>query len=254
MNSESQPDDSDSEPEPGPDPESADAGGSVGDPFGAHTTSQQVQHNQVSAIVPEHVARGVFSTGAVVLQGQFEFVIDFLLRMSSPQQVAARIILPAPVVVRLIAALSDNISKHNARFGPIPIPIQQVPDPTADTAQQATAQELYDQLKLKDDVISGTYANAVMIGHTATEFSFDFITTFFPRSSVAARVFLASPNVPKLLESLKHALAQYQQRTTQSAPPPPPAPQPPPETDASSEEADSEEDDQDPPPAPDSGS
>ena len=38
------------------------------------------------------------------------------------------------------------------------------------------AQELYDQLKLPEDVVSGDYANAVMIGHTATEFSFSMST------------------------------------------------------------------------------
>ena len=60
--------------------------------------------------------------------------------------------------------------------------------------------------------MSGTYANAVMIGHTATEFSFDFITTFFPKSTVSSRVFLSAPNVPRLLDSLKHSWGQYQRK------------------------------------------
>lgn len=203
-----------SDPGPGPEP----------DPSGAH--SQEIRHSQVSAIVPERVARGTFSTGAVVLQGSHEFIIDFLLRMASPQQVAARIVLPPPVVGRLIAALRENLQKYEARFGPAAPkrPAESPPQP----ANQPSAQELYDQLKLQDDVISGTYANAVMIGHTATEFSFDFITTFFPRSAVAQRVFLATPNVPRLLESLTHSYAQYQKRIAeaqgQSGPPPAPPP------------------------------
>ena len=61
-------------------------------------------------------------------------------------------------------------------------------------------------------MISGTYANAVMVGHTGTEFSLDFITTFFPRSSVAARVYLAAPNIPRFLESLTHSWDQYQRK------------------------------------------
>ena len=52
---------------------------------------EEVQHSQISAVVPERVARGVFSTGAVVVQGPHEFILDFLLRMSQPQQVAARV-------------------------------------------------------------------------------------------------------------------------------------------------------------------
>jgi hypothetical protein len=78
--------------------------------------------------------------------------------------------------------------------------------------------------------MSGSYANAVMIGHTATEFSLDFITTFFPKSAVAQRVFLAAPNAKKLLDSLNHAFQQFQQRgknppgNPPSDNPPPPAP------------------------------
>ena len=46
----------------------------TGDP-GSFT--QEFQHTQVSARVPERVGRGVFCTGALVLQGPNEFVIDF---------------------------------------------------------------------------------------------------------------------------------------------------------------------------------
>ena len=32
--------------------------------------SQEIRHSHIGALVPAHVARGTFSTGAVVLQGQ----------------------------------------------------------------------------------------------------------------------------------------------------------------------------------------
>jgi hypothetical protein len=88
--------------------------------------------------------------------------------------------------------------------------------------QRQSAEELYSSLKMAEDVQSGTYANAVMIGHSPTEFSFDFITTFFPKSSVSARVFMATGNAKRLLDSLQHSFQQYQQRLRN--PPPPPAP------------------------------
>ena len=47
-----------------------------------------------SARVPESVNRGVFSTGAIVITGGSEFIIDFILRMGRPHQVVARMILP----------------------------------------------------------------------------------------------------------------------------------------------------------------
>jgi hypothetical protein len=190
---------------------------------------EEIQHAQISAVVPERVARGVFSTGAVVVQGAHEFILDFLLRMSQPQQVAARVVLPPGVVMQFIAALSDNLRNYESKYGPPLIPNSQAA--MAAAAPPVSAQELYEQLKLQDDVLSGSYANAVMIGHTPSEFCFDFITTFFPRSAVSCRVFMAAPGVPRLLESLKHSFEKFQQKFTQhggppAAPPPPQEPTP----------------------------
>ena len=78
---------------------------------------EEIQHSQVSALVPERVSRGVFSTGAVVVQGAHEFILDFLLRMSQPQQVAARVVLPPGVVAQFIAALTDNLNNYQSKFG-----------------------------------------------------------------------------------------------------------------------------------------
>ena len=220
-------------------------------PKPSEPVTQEIHHSQVSALVPEKVGRGSFSTGAVVLNGPHEFIIDFLLRMTKPHQVSARVIIPPGVVPRFIGALQENLDNYKRRFGE---PLQpQASSPSSGSPvgasgaeaqtqpkveagqqpgqvsqlQQSSAQDLYDQLKISDDEISGTYANAVMIGHTATEFSFDFITTFFPRSSVAKRVYLAAPNVPRLLDSLKHSFEQFQRKMASPRQNPPPPPEPP---------------------------
>ena len=199
----------DSEEDPQPEPEEG-------------PQTQEIRHSQVSAIVPERVARGVFSTGAVVVQGAHEFIVDFLLRMNSPQQLAARVVLPPAVMAKLIAALGENLKNYEGKFGP-----PTVPSPPGQQekkqGQQTSAEELYEQLKIPDDVMSGNYANAVMIGHSGSEFSFDFITTFFPRSAVSCRVFLSAPNVPRFLDSLKHSFEKYQNRQTPPNPNEPPA-------------------------------
>ena len=179
--------------------------------------SQEIRHSHIGALVPAHVARGVFTTGAVVLQGQHEFIVDFLLRMQQPQQVVARVVMPPVVVNQFIAALKENIQRYEDRFGPIQMPVI----PNQPQQQRQSAQDLYESLKISDDVQSGTYANAVMIGHSPTEFSFDFITTFFPRSSVSQRVFMASANAQRLLDSLKHSFQQFQERLHNPPPPPP---------------------------------
>lgn len=194
------------------------------DPEKRDVVSQEVQNTHIGALVPEKVAPGVFSTGAVVLNGPHEFILDFLLRMSKPQQVAARVVLPPGVVPRFIAALRENVSNYTQRFGNPAMPGTPAhplcPPATAEAfqqqmqqpQQQGSAQELYEQLKIKDTDLCGVYANAVMIGHTATEFLFDFITTFFPRSVVSCRVYMAAPNVLRLLESLSHSYEQYQRK------------------------------------------
>jgi hypothetical protein len=178
----------------------------------------QVKHPQLSARVPEHVSRGVFSTGVIVMTGQTEFVLDFVLRMAHPQQIVARVVLPLAVIPQVIAAVRDNIGKYQARFGEIPS--QPNPQPPAGQPRPSI-QEIYDDLRLPDELLSGTYANAVMVGHSTAEFYFDFITTFFPKSSVSSRIFMSSAQVPRLLDALtqtyddyarKLAAAQAQQR------------------------------------------
>lgn len=178
--------------------------------------NEQVQHSSVSARVPAHIGKGVFSTGAVVFDGAHEFVIDFLQRLGSPHGVAARIVLPHTVFSQYIAALRDNLRKYEQRFGPpaaLPAPPPNQP--------RASISDLYDQLKLPDEVMSGVYANAVMIGHTPSEFWFDFITTFYPKSAVSCRVFLSAQQIPGLLDTLNSAFQRHRQRPEGPPPPPP---------------------------------
>jgi len=85
-------------------------------------------------------------------------------------------------------------------------------------------QEVYDDLKLRDEILSGAYANAVMIGHGPYEFSFDFITNFYPQSAVSCRVYLASGHIHRLLESLRASWEQLRPRLNQQFPPNPPQP------------------------------
>lgn len=92
-------------------------------------------------------------------------------------------------------------------------------NPSGSGARQAMAQDVYDDLKIKDELLSGVYANAVMIGHGPYEFSFDFITNFYPHSAVSARVFMAAGQVPRLYDSLNGTWEQLRHRMQ-----PPPSP------------------------------
>ncbi len=179
------------------------------------------QNPALRARVPDHVADGCFSTGAIVMTGPSEFIVDFLQTIGRPHKVAARIVIPHPVMPQFIDALTTNLDLYRKRFGDPPSPpANQNPD-----ARRPSPQEIYDDLKLPDEVLSGVYANGVMIGHGASEFGLDFLTSFFPQSAVSARVFVSSGQVPRLLESLKGAVRQLEQR--KQGPPTPPTDLPP---------------------------
>jgi hypothetical protein len=182
--------------------------------------SQEVQHPSTSARVPEKVGRGVFSTGVLVLQAAHEFILDFMQGVVQPRQVAARVVVPPSVVPAFLQALRDNLNMYQTQFGPPPT----LRPPPPGTPLPST-EEIYAQFKLPDDLLSGAYANAAMIVHTQGEFCLDFITTFYPRSAVSCRVYLAAAQAPVLLNTLTQAWQKYQQRLSAppGAPPEPPA-------------------------------
>ena len=168
--------------------------------------SEQVQMSHVSARVPDHVSRGVFSAGMIIMTGATEFVLDFIQNIGRPHQVAARIVMPHPALPQFAEALRKNLVLYRERFGELPqLPKIQPP-------RRPTIQEIYDELKLPDDTLSGAYSNGVMISHSASEFTFDFLTSFFPKSAVSSRVFLSAAQVPRILDSLDGTYKQFQDR------------------------------------------
>jgi hypothetical protein len=173
------------------------------------------EFSPVSARVPEGVARGVFSSNVMVVNGPSEFVLDFVLRLSHPYQLAARVILPKPVLPQFIGALEENLNMYREHFGSLPQqPSQQFGEPVPDSID-----EIYEQLKATDEQLRGCYANAVMIGHSGPEYWFDFIANMVPRSVVTARIFMAAPQVIGLHDAL---VRMWKEFLEQQPPPSPP--------------------------------
>jgi len=183
-----------------------DAGGdSRVDPVEGMSSDQVQRH--VSARVPESVAPGVLGTGIIVMTGANEFVVDFIQGLGQPAQVVARVVVPHAVMPQLIDALERNLQLYRDRYGDPP-ELPKNPNPQ----RQPSAQEIYDELKMTDDVRTGAYANGVMIGHSITEFKLDFLANLFPQTAVSARVFMATPQVPRMLESLQRTYQQLLER------------------------------------------
>jgi hypothetical protein len=181
---------------------------------------EPIEHQSVSARVPERVGRAVYSTGQLVLDSPKEFVIDFLQSLTRPYQVGARVVITPQTMAEFIGALEQNLDNYTKSFGPPPA----LPPPPPNQPRP-TIQEIYENFKLPDEQLSGNYSNSVLIGHSPTEFFFDFITSFYPTSAVSARVLIAAPHVPRFLNTLKTCLEQYQQRYMR---PPQPPQEPPP--------------------------
>ncbi|MGN6370462.1 MAG: DUF3467 domain-containing protein [Phycisphaerae bacterium] len=183
-----------------------------GKPENPGDQTQRIAHAPMSARVPEKVARGVMATAFMAYFGPQEFVVDFLQLVGRPPQLAARIVMTPNVAEQFIYVLKENLTRYTANFGPPPT----IPKNPNDTPR--TAQEIYAEIKLPDDQLSGVYANAVMIGHTPAEFGMDFITSFFPTAAVSARVYLSAPRIPQLIDTLSGLVAQYHKQRAQTPP------------------------------------
>lgn len=173
------------------------------------TYSLQFKHNPVAARVPEGKGSGVFSTGALVQNLNNEYVLDFVQGLARPAQIVARVVMSPIAMGQFIGALQENLRMFTDKFGapqPLPKPVN---------PRQPNVEEIYSELKLADELLSGVYANGVMIGHSPAEFVLDFLTNFYPKSAVSCRVYLSAQQVPRLVDTLMPSLRQIQARQQQ---------------------------------------
>jgi hypothetical protein len=78
------------------------------------------------------------------------------------------------------------------------------------------------QIKATDEVLRGTYANALQISHTKDEVVFDFLSLFPPQGNLVSRI-VTSPSHAKqilaaLTDNLKKYESQFGQVTASTAP------------------------------------
>ena len=73
----------------------------------------------------ERVLGGTYSNTANIAHTREEFVCDFFFIMPPAAKLGARVIMAPGHAKRVLKALSDNIAKYEAKFGPI----AEVPNP-----------------------------------------------------------------------------------------------------------------------------
>jgi len=71
-------------------------------------------------------SQGAYINLAIISHSETEFVMDFVFFSPNPQKakVRNRVITSPAHAKRFLAALQENISKYEARFGPVKVPTQ----------------------------------------------------------------------------------------------------------------------------------
>ncbi len=69
--------------------------------------------------IPEEILRGVYANQMVVRHSREEFVIDFINVCPPEGIVNARVIVSPGHLKRMIAALGENLSRYEQRFGTV---------------------------------------------------------------------------------------------------------------------------------------
>ena len=79
------------------------------------------EQNQINIELSEEVAEGVYANLAMIAHSNSEFVIDFIRLMPGvpKAKVKSRVVVTPEHAKRLLSALSENIQKYEATFGPI---------------------------------------------------------------------------------------------------------------------------------------
>jgi len=74
---------------------------------------------EIQIKIPEGILRGVYANQMVVRHSREEFVIDFVNICPPEGIVNARVIVSPGHLKRMVAALAENLSRYEQRFGPV---------------------------------------------------------------------------------------------------------------------------------------
>lgn len=93
----------------------------------ANNENQQGQEIKIE-LKPE-VAQGQYSNLVLLNHSSSEFVLDFVNMLPiAPPQIFSRIVMAPEHAKRLLGALQENISRYEAQFGTIKLPMAPEPE------------------------------------------------------------------------------------------------------------------------------
>ena len=75
------------------------------------------QSQQIQVITTDELSRGRFSNNLLIVNNQEEFVLDWMLSSPSGMHLVSRVIVTPAHMKRVIAALAENLHRHEQMFG-----------------------------------------------------------------------------------------------------------------------------------------
>lgn len=80
---------------------------------------EKEKQKRIPIKVTDEIVGGVYSNHMVISHTREEFFMDFFSMLPEAGKLSARVITSPGHVKRIARALADNITKYEARFGPV---------------------------------------------------------------------------------------------------------------------------------------
>ncbi|MBE0568619.1 MAG: DUF3467 domain-containing protein [Deltaproteobacteria bacterium] len=74
---------------------------------------------QIPIVTGDEMSRGRYSNNMLVTHSSEEFIIDWLLNSPSGTHMVSRVIVSTGHMKRIIDALTENMRKHESKFGSV---------------------------------------------------------------------------------------------------------------------------------------
>jgi len=68
------------------------------------------------------------------------------------------------------------------------------------------------QIKAKDEILEGRYANVAQVSHTKEEFVLDFMSIFPPVGTLNSRVIMSPGHFKRMIAAMQDNLQKYEQK------------------------------------------
>lgn len=174
---------------------------------------ERIHHNPPTALIPEKIGMGLFSTEVVVFHSESEVAIDFIQGIAKPYRVVRRVIMANSIAKSFFEILNNELnspkknknSSHvenlkNKNFEEVQI-LNKNQQEDEDFEKKEKVDDIYSQLKIENNELNGFYANKILTNYGKDSLCLDFISNIYPKSIVTSRIFVTYSTIFELLKA-----------------------------------------------------